>query len=279
MVTRSFLTVARKLQSPAAGTELMAPLLYDFVRLTRARTLLEVGVGYTTLFLLQALADNVAAFFHNRAGLARKTRGLLDRAEKTRSRVALSEEEFGRWMLDEPTYADPRYYVSDYRPRLFAFDDFSSKTSSAICVPAVAQQLGLAHLLQFVPARPAPNAARILRRYLPIDIAFNDGSEYESFLLTYSGLVNPAGGLLVLHNTVTAFGDNPILPFLRSWNRHNDDQFEVMSIVEPHKLFQGSCTVLRRICHAPANNRVASLKSKRWMTQMLASLDKKRRRQ
>lgn len=37
-----------------AGVESMAPLLYSLVRFTKARTLVELGAGYTTLFLLQA---------------------------------------------------------------------------------------------------------------------------------------------------------------------------------------------------------------------------------
>lgn len=40
------------------GTELVAPFLYNFCRLTRPEKILEIGMGYTTPFLLDAIADN-----------------------------------------------------------------------------------------------------------------------------------------------------------------------------------------------------------------------------
>ena len=38
----------------------MAPLLYALCRFVKPRRILEVGAGYTSLWLLQALADNEA---------------------------------------------------------------------------------------------------------------------------------------------------------------------------------------------------------------------------
>lgn len=40
------------------GVENAGPLLYSFVRFTKCKNIVEVGAGYTTLFLLQALKDN-----------------------------------------------------------------------------------------------------------------------------------------------------------------------------------------------------------------------------
>lgn len=52
------------------GTEHVAPLLYTLARMTRPRSVLEVGLGYTTPFLAQALQDNVAEFESDRRILA-----------------------------------------------------------------------------------------------------------------------------------------------------------------------------------------------------------------
>ena len=57
------------------GTENMGPLLYALVRFIKPRRVLEVGAGFTTLFILQALADNeaeIAALRAARAGPERR---------------------------------------------------------------------------------------------------------------------------------------------------------------------------------------------------------------
>ena len=45
---------AEALRRPEMGTETMAPLLYYLARFSRPRTVLEVGMGFTSLFLAQA---------------------------------------------------------------------------------------------------------------------------------------------------------------------------------------------------------------------------------
>lgn len=49
------------------GVENMGPLLYSLIRFVKPRRILEVGAGYTTLFILQALKDNDAELQHLRA--------------------------------------------------------------------------------------------------------------------------------------------------------------------------------------------------------------------
>ena len=43
-----------------AGAENLGPMLYSLVRFAKPARVLEVGAGYTSVFLLQALADNAA---------------------------------------------------------------------------------------------------------------------------------------------------------------------------------------------------------------------------
>ena len=69
---QEFLAVAQKAYSSTMGTENMAPLLYSLARFTRPRNVLEIGAGYTTLFLLQAMADNFVGF-HDVAQVLPKT--------------------------------------------------------------------------------------------------------------------------------------------------------------------------------------------------------------
>ena len=53
-----FLSEVQFLYDIHMGVENMAPLLYTLVRFLKVKSLLEVGAGYTSVFLLQALSDN-----------------------------------------------------------------------------------------------------------------------------------------------------------------------------------------------------------------------------
>ncbi len=56
----AFLTACRPLHVQHMGCENMGPLLYAFTRFLKPRRVLEVGAGYTSIWLLRALADNDA---------------------------------------------------------------------------------------------------------------------------------------------------------------------------------------------------------------------------
>ena len=56
--SRDFLEVARPLHASHMGCENMGPMLYALVKFVKPGRVLEVGAGYTSLWLLQALRDN-----------------------------------------------------------------------------------------------------------------------------------------------------------------------------------------------------------------------------
>ena len=53
-----FLSACRGAHDAHMGCENMGPLLYALCRFAKPRRVLEIGAGYTSLWLLQALADN-----------------------------------------------------------------------------------------------------------------------------------------------------------------------------------------------------------------------------
>ena len=55
---REFLEACRPLYSVHMGVENAASLLYSLVRFVKPKSVVEVGAGYTSLWLLRALADN-----------------------------------------------------------------------------------------------------------------------------------------------------------------------------------------------------------------------------
>ncbi len=57
-----FYRAVKRLFVPGMGTEHVGPLLYSLVRMMRPRSVLEVGLGYSTPFLAAGLKDNIEEF-------------------------------------------------------------------------------------------------------------------------------------------------------------------------------------------------------------------------
>ncbi len=246
MLTDSFIRKVKPLMDPGLGAEHTAWLLYSLVRMTRPRSVLEIGSGYTTPFLLKGLADNVVEFEDDQARLRAQA------ADDARLEVLLSE--YGR---------------TPYRPRLTAVDDYSDEDSTAHAVQAVIGELGLAPYFELVNANFRGLSGRLEPARLPFDLVWFDcglPAEYVDFLAEYWPLINPDGGLLAMHYTYWHMptvrrrwqgresGPEPLKPnaVLNEIKRQQAAQglqtgFEALSLVEPHKSRQGSVTLIRRL--------------------------------
>lgn len=250
MLDRAFMDAVEPLRSPDLGTEHVAGLLYSMVRMTRPRSLLEIGLGYTTPFLLQALRDNVA------------------------------EDAEDRRLLQQGTPDDPRLdvlraesYERDYAPRLLAVDDLSDIDTTAAAVPKLLTTLGLDHLYSLYQGSFRGLASTLKSPVVPFDFVWFDcGSthEYIDFLSEYWTHIQPCGGILLMHYTywhwptirhrrdgypITAGGIEPSAMLREIKRQHGclglDARFEIASLVEPHKSRQGSVTLIRRLAEAP----------------------------
>lgn len=250
MLSASFLKTASELLVPYAGTDLMAPLLYQLVRTTRPRSVLEAGSGYSTLFLLQALHDNAVEYEEQKKAFLAKTERLKV-AMKEGGKPLWGDQQsslFWDWMAAPPAHLEPSYFLREYRPHLYAFDDLSSRDGSASAVVRVARALGLDHLLTFVDASPIGCSQRIEAAHRPLDLIFNDAAEYEEFFEEYWEALDPRGGLMLFHNTFNSWSSSRLLvKDLKLRQAACPQELEVMSIVEPHKSYQGSFTMVRRI--------------------------------
>ncbi len=128
-----FGAAVRRLQVPAAGTEVVAYVLAGWIHLVRPRRVLEVGMGFTTPFLAAALADVEEAVRAESQGLTEKARPYLA------SGAVLDDE----WLTTAPPLVTPTFYLEPYAPRLVAVDNLSDADSSARSVQEVLQVLDL----------------------------------------------------------------------------------------------------------------------------------------
>lgn len=222
MLHAEFMTRTRSLLVREMGTETTAPLLYWLVRTLRPQRVLEVGMGYTTPFLAQALQDNAAAFA----------------AEKQR--------------LDEPApdgelaleYAP--YYDDPHEPELVCIDRMSDARSSAPKVLETLYELGLAHRCHVIEGDLRECAAEVRDRLRTVDFAWLDTWDTLAFVREYWELIDPAGGILAVHYLMTYPEGRAVLRYLESL-RGPEGRLEITNLREPHKVGQNSTTLIRRV--------------------------------
>jgi predicted O-methyltransferase YrrM len=230
-LTDEFRMRAAAVFTPSMGTENMAPLLYALARFIRPKNVLEIGAGYTTLFLLQALADNDADHRHEIAAIAKGARTTGQR----RARHSLLRVE---------------HYRTPHRPKLFSIDDDSHPERPAARVRGMAKALGLGPYLRFEQTTSQSFAKRWKRRSsLRFDLMWLDAGgllAYEHYLRDLFPLVTADGGMIVLHSTETNLEAQVFVRKLKLAQATTEFcKFELLGLLEPHKLAQNSCLLIR----------------------------------
>jgi hypothetical protein len=216
MMSNGFRSAAQALNG-TFGTETAAPLLYALARFVRPRRIFEVGAGLSTLYLLQALADSAADDHEDRSS-------------------------------DRNVYGKTSWYDRPYAPRLMTLDDQSHGQNKVERLLGVVDDLGLAPYLDLRRDVFEGYAAKLSDDMLPLDLVWFDcgGLEaYVDFTLEYWPLVNPNGGLIAYHSTLTNAELRVFTEVLINRQRASGE-FELINLLEPHKKMQNSMTILRR---------------------------------
>jgi predicted O-methyltransferase YrrM len=232
---KDFVEAVGKIYDPRMGTEHVATLLYSLIRGARPRRVLEVGMGYTSCFILKALADNVADFDRERAAVDEAVKG---------NPVGHRPEVEGLPFVEFDHYRTP------YRPALHAIDALVHPHSGADKVMEAARGLGLDEYLRFHQADFRGCSQRLEDEDLPLDFIWLDAGGYASytaFAAEYWDLLNPDGGLWLIHSTLTnleAIAYVRELKLRQATNAFHD--FELVSVLEPHKVAQNSFTLIRK---------------------------------
>jgi predicted O-methyltransferase YrrM len=232
----AFQAAVEPLRVPGMGTEVVAPLLSHLVHLHRPRRVLEVGMGYTTPFLAQALADVEEAVAAETAALLAKTRPYLDGDRE------LDEA----WIEAEPALLVPGSYREPYRPEFVAIDDLSDPDSSAARCQQVLAGLGLGDRVTLLNARLRECAGLLPDGFTPIDFAWVDAWDCLYFFENFLDLINPDGGLVAMHYLMTYPEGEAILEYMAETARLRPGEFELISLLESQKVRQNSITVIRR---------------------------------
>jgi hypothetical protein len=219
------------------GVELVSPLLHSLVRCVRPRNVLEIGAGYSTIFLLQSLADNLSDDQESR----KKLKGQV-RSDEHRGLRRLFK---GKHPLP---MAEKDYYEIPYTPTLCVIDDSSHPATSALKVMEVARKLRIDAHLKFYEGDFRGMSKKFEPNVLPFDFIWFDCGMLDEFLGEYWDLLNPSGGFLLIHSTLTNPTKLAILNKFRETHASRESGgFEMVSLLEPHKWRQNSLTLIRRL--------------------------------
>ena len=227
-VDAKFASQLTSLYNPHMGVENAGPLLYALVRFAKLRTVVEIGAGYTSLWLLQALKDN----------------------DDEMERVARLQDTGKCRLLDTDWTISE--FVDYYRSRqssLLCIDNCAHQKETATGAAAVAKNLGLSEYFQFIQG----DAYDMQFDTESIDLLWCDfgvGARMREFARSAWKSVRP-GGFLVCHSTLTNQGTRDWLEDVRAQKVEEctgipPGEFSELSLLEPQKRYQNSVTILQR---------------------------------
>lgn len=227
-LSSNFLNHVQSLYNPHMGVENAGPLLYSLIRFTKLRTAVEIGAGFTTPWILQALKDNDD-----------EMAGLKELNDDGKCRL-----------LNIPF--TPEGIIDEYnakRSSLLCIDNCLHQRETATGAGAVAKTLGLSNYLEFVMG----DAYDMKFEPESIDLLWCDfgvGSRMKDFAKGAWMAIRP-GGFLICHSTLTNSRTREWLEAVRRRAGEDetgmpDGEFVEISLLEPHKVYQNSVTILQR---------------------------------
>lgn len=220
---QGFMEAVKPLYSPVMGTETMGPLLYSLICFSRPERVLEVGAGYTTPFILKALADTHVRHKEESAAISKESQTELVQA----------------------------YYKKSYQPKLLCLDNDTHPDSTSSKVLKIAGELELTDYLEIHYEKFEGYTRKMNPKYSPFDFVWFDCGgmvQYAMFLNEYWEHINKNGGQLLLHSTLTNMSVHNLIKGLKLNQATKDfHNYELLSMLEPHKRYQNSVTMIRMI--------------------------------
>ena len=234
----SFLRSVQPLYRQHMGVENMAPMLYALVRFVKPSRVMEVGMGYTSVFIAAALQDN-------------------DREMEVCRRCA-NEEDAG-YRVRNADWMVPSSLSLTSTSVLHAIDDMGAaegvNRGSADGVSSIIAKQGLENFVQVHCGDAYDMAASICERdgepvvfdMMWLDFGLGTSARINAFIDNlWPRLRN--GGFILLHSSLT---NSVTRSWLDSFRRRREEQtggidFDVLSFLEPHKRFQNSFTILQK---------------------------------
>ena len=222
---KNFFKEIEPLISKSMGTEHMSPFLYNFIKFVRPHRCLEIGGGLTTVYILSALKE-------------------LYELEKEEMSNKETNFDLGLKNADYYNLKNPDFI-------LHCFDLLNHPKTSANKILEVAKKLELEKYLKFYNEDYKNLINVIPKEELEFDLIWCDLGGLENYLV-YQDLLLPMisnrGGYIIFHSTLSNIHGFAFLSQLKlKLSNGMLPNFELISLFEPHKKMQNSCTILRKV--------------------------------
>lgn len=143
----------------------------------------------------------------------------------------------------------PEYFEKPYEPLHIGIDDLSHPNTTAHGVLETVSALGLDKLMRLYEGDFRGMSKKLAKEHGQIDFVWFDRGglpEYMDFLGEYMNLVNSNGGIIMLHSTLTNMALSGVITNLKLRQATDSfNKYELLSLLEPHKLSQNSLTMIR----------------------------------
>jgi hypothetical protein len=228
VVNTKFASHLASLYNPHMGVENMGPFLYSFLRLVKRRQIVEIGAGYTSAWILQALHDNDEELERIRT---------LQRAGQCR-------------LLDYPWTAGEQVEAYDEQAAsLLCIDNCEHQKETATGATAIAKSLGLDPYFSFLQC----DAFDLELEEASVDVLWCDfgvGARMKEFAAGAWASIRP-GGFLLCHSTLTNTNTRDWLETVRSQQGEDvtglpSGEYVELSLLEPHKRYQNSISIIQK---------------------------------
>ena len=199
------------------GTESVAPFLRSFIQMVRPNRILEIGAGYTTPFLLEALNKN----------------------NKIMDEGNLMEG----WGLQDKKYVE--WHKEHYNPKLVVVDDMSlGKFKKDFNIDS--------KYIEFVQGDFKDKSQELFEKYGEFDFVWFDcggPKEYDTFMREYWDICSE---YVIFHFTYYQGKPTTTLKVIMQHISGNEQlsgtsNVQRMDFIEPHKERQGSITMFKKI--------------------------------
>lgn len=225
----NFLHHLSSLYNPHMGVENIGTFLYSFLRFTKMKHVVEIGAGYTSVWILQALKDN----------------------DDEMKRIRQLQRNDACHLLDWPWAVPENVEAMDaQRPSsLLCIDNCLHQKETATGASAIAKTLGLGEYITFHQG----DAFDLELEPESIDVLWCDfgvGSRMKDFCRTGWPSIRP-GGFLLCHSTLTNKGTRDWLEATRARRGQDEtgmppDEYVELSLLEPHKHYQNSVSIFQK---------------------------------
>lgn len=219
-----------KLKNNGMGTENVGPLLYSLVKIHRPKDVLAVGLGYSTAYIVKAILD---------VG-----------KEEQLDRELMTSCDSGEGRLE---VLNSRFQRPDDRS-LTGIDNLSEDTGGIRYLQKLIDHMGFKRNFRMIPEDIATALQQVSKRFDFVWVDCGHQSDYGQIFNEVFARCS-SGATVVFHYTyidVDQQGEAVLVPgpFVNELKRQiaiSDEDYEFISLVEPHKIRQGSVSIIRKM--------------------------------